>query len=141
MATDSTTPLTEEEELFALSVIECSGNIVAAFQSVWGEGVRNPAAHARMLLNQPNVLARITALQAVQTDTALLSMSSHLIELARIRDLSKLLQNPKVALDAERSRGEVMGFYNKTVSGDDPTESRIEAVRATIRAALAVAQQ
>jgi predicted hotdog family 3-hydroxylacyl-ACP dehydratase len=133
--------LREDEELFALSVIEYAGNLAAAYTSVYGTEDSRPAARGRALLSKPHILARVIELQSVQSDTALLTLTSHLVELASIRDLAKSLTAVKVALDAERSRGEVMGLYNKVAaSADDPLESRIEAVRATIRAALAVTE-
>jgi hypothetical protein len=103
-------PLTVAEDTFALAVIEYSGNLKKAYLSVWPYAA-NPAAKARNLIANPAIAARIQQITASVQDGALMSLGAHLIELADIRDMAKAMGAPKVALEAEKSRGEVAGFY------------------------------
>lgn len=100
-----------DHDNFALAVIEYGGNLAAAYRAVFGAEVVFAAAKARELMALPEVAARIEDLQASVKDADLVSMSSHLIELAEIRDLAKTQGMLKVALNAEEARGKVAGFY------------------------------
>lgn len=106
-------PLTTFEDTFVLAVIEYGGNLGKAYRSVWGDKVNNAAAKARMLMQKPEIIARITELTNAVFEGALMSLGSHLVELADIRDLAKVQGNLKVALNAEQSRGQVAGFYKE----------------------------
>ena len=138
--TEQSNKLSNEEEWFVLALVEYAGNVAMAYKVAFGPDASMPTARGRELMTDPRILDRLVQLHAAKHETALLSISSHLIELAAIRDLSKTLNAPKTALDAERSRGEVMGFYNKMVSAEDPTTARVEAVRATLRAAMSIVE-
>lgn len=105
--------LTSEEDTFALAIIEYGGNLGAAYRSVFGQEASNPTAKARELLTQPNVAKRIHQLTEAVEEHALISLGSHLVKLAEIRDISILTGNMKVALGAETKRGEAAGFYVK----------------------------
>jgi hypothetical protein len=104
-------PLTAEQDAFALAVIEYNGNLKAAYLAVFGDSAPNPLANARMLSQNPSVVARVRALLFAAEEQDLISRSAHLAELAEIRDMAKKMGAPKVALEAEKSRGEVVGFY------------------------------
>lgn len=103
--------LTAEEDTFALGVIEYGGNLRKAYEEAFGLGARNPLAKARELLNRPEVAFRIRDITEVVQENALVSLGSHLMELADIRDLAKSQGALKVALNAEEARGRVAGFY------------------------------
>lgn len=124
-------PLTLDQDSFALAVIECGGNLAAAYRSVFGADVANPGAKARTLMALPQVVARITELNTVVKESALVSMSMHLQELAEIRDLAKIQGQLKIALQSERARGEVSGLYDRFEHGQrdkGPTNIQINLV-------------
>lgn len=110
--------LTSEEDAFALAIIEYGGNAAAAYCAVFGEHSRSPSAHGQAILARPHVRARIRELTAVVRESSLLTIGMHLQELAVIRDLAKMQGQLKVALQAERSRGEAVGVYDKFEHGN-----------------------
>lgn len=105
-----TRTLTTDEDNFALAVIEYGGNLRAAYVSVYGEH-SHATGKAKALIARPEVSARIRELNGAVLDSHLISMESHLIELANIRDMAKTIGSLKVALSAEEARGKVAGFY------------------------------
>lgn len=102
--------LTPEEDDFALAVVEYGGNVKAAYVATFGED-KYASAKAKNFLNRPHVAARVAELNGTLRESALISLESHLVELANIRDLAKAVGSLKVALAAEKSRGEVAGYY------------------------------
>lgn len=116
---DLTRILSPDEDNFALAVIEYGGNLRAAYVSVYGEH-SHPTAKAKELLALPHIAARVAELNATVRESAIISAESHLVELANIRDLAKATGSLKVALAAERSRGEVAGFYVTRVQENLP---------------------
>jgi len=108
--------LTAQQDMFALAMVEYSGNIAAAYRAV--DPVSNvPGARGRALLLLPQVALRIRDLTEKIQDSALISMGAHLNELATIRDLAKHIGDLKVALASERCRGEAAGLYVKAMGG------------------------
>ena len=107
---DLTRILSTEDDSFAMAVVEFGGNLRAAYQSVFGE---DPYATARAkgLMARPEVAARVHELQHTIKDSQLISIESHMVELASIRDLAKTMGAIKVALGAEELRGKVAGLY------------------------------
>jgi len=119
-------PLTIKEDAFALAVVEYNGNLKAAYLAIFGEDAPSPLANARILSANPSVVARVRALLFAAEEQDLISRSSHLAELAEIRDMAKIMKAPKTALEAERSRGEVAGFYsNKSEEGASDLEREL----------------
>lgn len=110
MTTELVPVLTIDDDTFCLAVIECGGNLAAAYSQVYGN-CSNASARARQLLLRPEIAKRIQALTAAVEEHALVSLGSHLIKLAEIRDLAIKTDNLKVALNAETKRGEAAGFY------------------------------
>jgi len=125
-------PLSVDEDTFALAVIECNGNVRLAYRMAFGENALSPMANGQKLLSKPAVLARINELSSTIKESALISLGGHLVELAEIRDLAKSQGQLKVALVAERTRGEVAGLYNDFQAGgkskDGPTNIQINFV-------------
>jgi hypothetical protein len=103
--------LTADEDNFALAVIEYGGNLRYAYCEVFGAAVKNPVAKARMLLNRPHIALRIKQITEAVHENAFISLGSHLVELADIRDMAKDRNELKTALAAEEARGKVAGFY------------------------------
>lgn len=106
-------PLTAEEDTFCLAVIECGGNLAAAYRLAFGSDTRTPVIKAQELLARPEVAMRLKKLADATQEHAMISLGSHMLQLAEIRDLAKDVGQFKVALAAERSRGEAAGFYKQ----------------------------
>ena len=120
--TSASLALTTQEDSFALAVIEYSGNLGAAYRSVFGEDVTAPVAKARELLTRPEIAKRIQALSVAVEEHAYVSLGSHLIKLAEIRDLAVGKDQLKVALQAEQARGTAAGFYREIPKEGDPAK-------------------
>lgn len=124
-------PLTPEQDLFALAMIECGGNVTAAARAVFGEDVKSPKARGTMLMSLPQVAARVADLSGSLREQVYISIGTHVQELAEIRDLAKAQGQLKVALQAERTRGEVTGLYDRFEHGSKdkgPTNIQINLV-------------
>jgi hypothetical protein len=110
--------LKTDEDSFCLAVIEYGGNLAAAYRSVYGLPDENgelqvPRAlgKARELISRPEVALRLKQLSEAVQENALISLGSHLDQLAEIRDLCKVNGDLKTALASEVKRGEVVGLY------------------------------
>ena len=110
-------PLTQAEDTFSLAIIECGGNIASAYKMTYGEDSPFPIARGKELLSKPQIALRIREITDKIQDASLISMGAHLYELADIRDLAKNSGQLKVALSAERTRGEVVGLYDNFERG------------------------
>lgn len=124
-------PLSVDEDSFALAVVEYGGNLSAAYKSVFGEDVRSPGARGQALMALPQIQYRIQELTTTVKESAMVSMGMHLQELATIRDMAKMQGQLKIALQAERTRGEVTGLYDKFEHGSKdkgPTNIQINLV-------------
>lgn len=122
-----TKPLTPEEDTFALGIIEFGGNIGAAYRAAFGEEARNPVARGRELLTRPEIALRVRQLGEAVQENALISLGSHLTELARIRDLAVVSGQLSVAMKSEVQRGVAAGLYidkTKGPSGPDGGEKK-----------------
>lgn len=116
--------LTNEEDSFALAVIEYGGNLGAAWRAVFGDHSR-AAGKAREMLTRPEIAKRIQQLSVAVEEHAYISLGSHLTKLAEIRDLAIATDQLKTALGAEKARGEAAGFYTgKLTDPDAPNEGK-----------------
>lgn len=106
-------PLSVDEETFALAIIECSGNIAAAYRMAFPEDHSFPLARGKELLTKPAIALKIKQITDAVQEASLISVGAHLDQLAKIRDLSIVTGQLKVAYQAERSRGEAVGIYQK----------------------------
>jgi hypothetical protein len=110
--------LSPELDTFALAVIEYGGNLGAAYKAAFPDDKTPvPVSRARELITRADVAKRIQELTVATEEHALISLGSHLVHLAQIRDLAIDNKQLKVALDAEKSRGEVAGFYGSSPKG------------------------
>lgn len=105
--------LTRDEETFALAIIECGGNISAAYKMAFPDDHAMPLAKGKALLAMPAIALKIRDITDAVQEASLVSVGAHLDQLARIRDLSINTGEMKVAYQAERSRGEAVGIYQK----------------------------
>lgn len=108
---------TQDEETFALAVVEANGNIAAAYRMAFGADILFPLARGKELLCRPQVALKIKDLTDKIQDASLISIGAHLHELADIRDLAKATGQLKTALAAERARGEAVGIYQAHDAG------------------------
>lgn len=110
--------LSAEEDTFCLAIIECGGNLAAAYRQAFQiseeSESRGDALRARNLISRPEIAKRIRQLQEAVDEHTMISLGSHLGKLAEIRDLAMAKDQMKVAIQAERSRGEAAGFYSRT---------------------------
>jgi len=105
--------LTLQEDTFALAMIECAGNVGSAYRMAFGTDQEFAVARGKQLLGNPLIQERIQGIMSKIQDSNLITLGAHLAELADIRDTAKVTGQIKVALDAERSRGEAGGLYAK----------------------------
>lgn len=112
--------LTQEEDTFALAVIECGGNLAAAYRQAIDPECRVAGARARELMSRPEIAKRIHALQIALEEHSMVSLGSHLGKLAEIRDLAIATDQLKTALGAEKARGEAAGFYAGKIGAKSP---------------------
>lgn len=110
--------LSLQEDTFCLAMIEYAGNLGAAYRSAFGD-VSNPAARARLLLARPEIAKRMQELVELTQEHSLITLGSHLEELANIRDMAKVQGDLKTALMSEVKRGEVVNLYKKEESNAD----------------------
>jgi len=105
--------LSAQEDTFCLAVIEYGGNLGAAYRAAFGKKAHSqPAAKGRELINRPDVALRIKQLAEATQEHALISLGSHFMQLARIRDIAIKTGDVRTGLAAEVKRGELGGFYN-----------------------------
>jgi len=121
-------PLSVDEDSFCLAMVECSGNVAAAYRMAFGEEARYPGSKGKELLARPNIQSRIRELSTAVEDTTLFSLGTHLMELATIRDMAKLQGQLKVALQAERTRGEATGLYQQKPQNTGQTLVQVNMV-------------
>jgi hypothetical protein len=113
--------LSAAEDNFCLAVIEYGGNLGAAYRSAFGIGIANPAAKGKQMINRPDIALRIKQLAEAAQEHALISLGSHFMQLARIRDIAITIGDVRTGLAAEVKRGELAKFYQEQ-SPKDPTD-------------------
>lgn len=121
-------PCTKEEDDFALAVVEYGGNVRTAYQAAFGDKDPFPVSRATQLIKRPQVALRIKELTDKINEASLVSLTSHLMELADIRDLAKMSGQLKTALSAEISRGTVVGLYRMSAQSTPPVAVQVNFV-------------
>lgn len=112
-------PLSADEDSFALAIIEYGGNLGAAYRAIFGEDVSRPVFKAQALVTKPAVALRIKEISEAIGENALISLGSHLLQLADLRDQSAKTGDMRTALAAEVKRGEVAGYYKDKLPQDN----------------------
>lgn len=118
MDTDVTTlpevvypPCTNEEDTFALAVVEAGGNVAGAHKLAFPDYTgADRLVKGNLLLQRPQVALRIRDLTDAIQESSLISVGAHLQQLASIRDHALFLGQTKTALNAEIQRAEVVGI-------------------------------
>jgi hypothetical protein len=108
--------LTAEEDTFALAVVEFGGNVAAAYRAAFGSEASFAIAKGREMISRPEIAKRVMELTKATDEHALISLGSHLMQLASIRDIAVEHKQLKVAFSAEKARGEAAGYYKDKVS-------------------------
>jgi hypothetical protein len=116
------TRLSIDDDNFAMAVVETGGNLKEAYIAVFGED-QYAAAKARLMIARPEIVARMAQLRDSVHEADLISVESHLIQLAEIRDISIKMGAVKVALHAEENRGKVAGYYKGKGEGSDTNKT------------------
>lgn len=120
-----------------MAVIEYGGNLAAAYCSAFGKESTNPIAKARLLISRAEIARRIEYLTELTQEHALISLGSHLQEMAQIRDLAKTSGQLKTAMEAERCRGVVAGFYKESKKDPDEVDRRVFIINGNVQVAAA----
>lgn len=121
-------PLTQDEDTFALAIVETSGNIAAAYKMVFGTDSYMPLAKGKELLCKPAIALKIRSITDAVQEASLISVGAHLDQLAKIRDLSVVTGQLKTAYLAERSRGEAVGIYQKHDKGNKGGTANVQVI-------------
>jgi hypothetical protein len=108
--------LSNQEEKFC-KVFAATRNAIIAFSQAFPE-YKDPRIHraeGSKLLKRGEISARIDDLINSAEEPYAYTFEEHLMELRRIRDLALQKGLMKVALDAEKLRGELLGFHNELI--------------------------
>jgi len=108
--------LTAKQEAFCVAYAACN-NATEAYKQVYDvapnskpETVRNGAYK---VLCRPEVEARVAELRGQAARAGLVTLESHLTDLARLRDLAEEDGQFSAAITAEISRGKAVGLYTE----------------------------
>lgn len=107
--------LTPKQENFCLEFIQC-GNAAEAYRRAYSaekmkpETVRN---NAYKLLCDNDISTMVESLRNQAAQKAMVTLESHLADLARLRDLAEEDGQFSAAITAEISRGKAVGLYTE----------------------------
>lgn len=106
--------LTQEEEIFCIEFVK-HGNIARAYRAA-KPGVQH-VSFAGAWIRRAHIQARITELRKAMRDLSVVTLQTHLTDLAEIRDEARSEGKFAAAVSAEIARGRAGGLYNhkKTV--------------------------
>ena len=108
--------LTQNQENFCNSYIEC-GNASEALRRSYDCTRRSPETvnrHAKKLLDNVKVMARINELRQPAIRAAMFSLEDHLVTLEALRDEARELGQITAAVAAETARAKAAGVYSTT---------------------------
>lgn len=103
--------LTPEEERFCV-MYSLGYSLREAYISNFGQR-RDYTEGSHELLQSPRVVRRLEQMQVCYNNMLGITRAGHLDKLAEIRDIALERDQAKVALDAEKARGEIAGYYNR----------------------------
>lgn len=107
--------LTPKQEKFCLEFIQC-GNAAEAYRRAYSAEKMKPEtvwSNASRIMADSKVLARVSELRADAAQKAMVTLESHLADLARLRDLAEEDGQFSAAITAEISRGKAVGLYTE----------------------------
>jgi hypothetical protein len=122
-------PLDPKDETIVAAYITNGGNQTEAWRAGNPKSKAKPQAvhvEASKFFRQPKVRLRISELQSevaskLSADAAL-SVEQHMLKLRELRDEARQRGQLSAAINAERLRGELMGFYVKQIATRDVDE-------------------
>lgn len=109
--------LTPKQEKFCLEFIQC-GNAAEAYRRAYSAEKMKPEtiwSNASRIMADSKVLARVSELREEAAQKAMVTLESHLADLARLRDLAEEDGQFSAAITAEISRGKAVGIYTEKV--------------------------
>lgn len=109
--------LTPKQEAFCLAVVE-GKNQTEAYKAVYGVGKQNPATinrHAKKLMDNDKIVARIAELRQPAIDKAGLTFERHLLNLEELKQLAAAAGQYSAAIAAETNRGKAAGLYTEKI--------------------------
>lgn len=107
--------LTPKQEKFCLEFIQC-GNAAEAYRRAYSAEKMKPETvwnSAYKLMENGEVKARVQELRETAAQKAIVTLESHLADLARLRDLAEGDGQFSAAITAEISRGKAVGLYTE----------------------------
>lgn len=107
--------LTPKQEKFCVEFIQC-GNAAEAYRRAYSAEKMKPEtiwSNASRIMADSKVLARVSELRAEAAQKAMVTLESHLADLARLRDLAEEDGQFSAAITAEISRGKAVGLYTE----------------------------
>jgi phage terminase small subunit len=118
--------LTASEEKFCREFVATQNGMVAyakAFPQY--KDPRTQRLGAADLMQEPRISQRIQELQESLAETYNFTFEEHLHELKRIRDEAANAKQFRAALDAEVTRGKLVGFYDRVLEKGKSTEQHL----------------
>lgn len=110
--------ITDNEMAFCYEFLR-TGNATGSYRNTmeYPEGISDVALYERAvrLKRQPNVKIWLDALREAGAENAVVTLSSHLSELNRLKEFAIKCANPNAAIRAEELRGKVAGHYVERV--------------------------
>lgn len=107
--------LTPKQEKFCLEFIQC-GNAAEAYRRAYNTERMKPESiwvNSSKLMADANVAQRVAELRSQAAQKAMVTLESHLADLARLRDLAEEDGQFSAAITAEISRGKAVGLYTE----------------------------
>jgi phage terminase small subunit len=107
--------LTPKQEAFVRVYLE-TGNATAAYRQAYDcSTMKNTSIwrEAKAMLDHPKITLRLEELQKPAAHRAMITLASHLEELARLRDRAVQAGQYGAAVAAEQHRGKAAGFYRE----------------------------
>ena len=107
--------LTPKQEKFCLEFIQC-GYAAEAYRRAYSAEKMKPETvwnSAYKLMENGEVKARVQELRETAAQKAIVTLESHLADLARLRDLAEEDGQFSAAITAEISRGKAVGLYTE----------------------------
>jgi phage terminase small subunit len=107
--------LTPKQEKFCLEFIQC-GNAAEAYRRAYNTERMKPESiwvNSSKLMADANVAQRVAELRNQAAQKAMVTLESHLADLARLRDLAEEDGQFSAAITAEISRGKAVGLYTE----------------------------
>jgi phage terminase small subunit len=125
MANKKQEELNSRQEKFAQNVVKGMSKTKAALKAGYSPKIAANMGSSLTGKNNPKVQKRIDSLQKGAADRVMLNLSTHLLDLAEIRDKALQKGSFSAAVAAEVARGKAAGLY---VTKSELTINKIESM-------------